>query len=634
MKWSLGMEIGCNSLGWWAYEIDEKGDIVASLDGGVRLFPDGREPSSPGHIGDSKALIRRRARRARRNREHRKLRIRALVRLLIQNGLLPENAEARQHVIERINPYEARAKAAEARTEPHILGRALFSLGQRRGYQSNRRDRSEQDGGQLKARMAALAAALDGKTLGTFLWDRFQQENNVPRPPENSLRKPPTSIRFTDDSPFYASRTVYAEELATIRKVQGNTIISPVMWDQLALYILEQRPLKPVERGKCRLFPDEDRHWADTPIAQEYRLCRELDRLRVINPDHSSTRLTAEQYEAIFRKLATQMSVRFSVLRKLTDAAGKRLFEAESRFNLESESRKTMTGNRLTVRLENTPLLASFLEDPSAAVRLDDIFTLLHSAETDAEAINALRHHHHLSRKEATAFAQLELSRAPASLSRKAMERLIRAMRKDRQAYERAVVEIIGEEVPSISGIPGQPLYTRLPYYGAVMPDRMQHANPAAHDPQHAPEGYFGRINNPDMHVMLNQLRQLVNGLTDRFGMAPEEIRFALSQPLKQSPKKRQETERRQAHHKKRDAEIQALLAARFGLFDARYADIRKYRLWEELGPQQEARHCPYTGERIPPDRLKSRSSTSCPSRAVLMTAWPILPCRSPGSAP
>jgi CRISPR-associated endonuclease Csn1 len=87
MKWSLGMEIGCNGLGWWAYGIDKKGDIVASLDGGVRLFPDGREPSSPGHIGDSKALIRRRARRARRNRERRKLRIRALVRNIMSASM-------------------------------------------------------------------------------------------------------------------------------------------------------------------------------------------------------------------------------------------------------------------------------------------------------------------------------------------------------------------------------------------------------------------------------------------------------------------------------------------------------------------------------------------------------------------
>jgi hypothetical protein len=66
MKWSLGMEIGCNGLGWWAYGIDKKGDIVASLDGGVRLFPDGREPSSPGR---------------------RKLRIRALVRNIMSASM-------------------------------------------------------------------------------------------------------------------------------------------------------------------------------------------------------------------------------------------------------------------------------------------------------------------------------------------------------------------------------------------------------------------------------------------------------------------------------------------------------------------------------------------------------------------
>ena len=82
MKWMLALDVGTNSLGWWAYEVTSKNKngwtISSSIDGGVRLFPDGREPSSRGRVGDSLAVNRRTARGMRRNKEHRQVRIRKL----------------------------------------------------------------------------------------------------------------------------------------------------------------------------------------------------------------------------------------------------------------------------------------------------------------------------------------------------------------------------------------------------------------------------------------------------------------------------------------------------------------------------------------------------------------------------
>lgn len=57
MKWRLGLDLGTNSLGWWAFNLSRENDtehdsmsVAGSLGGGVLIFPDGREPSKYGAL--------------------------------------------------------------------------------------------------------------------------------------------------------------------------------------------------------------------------------------------------------------------------------------------------------------------------------------------------------------------------------------------------------------------------------------------------------------------------------------------------------------------------------------------------------------------------------------------------------
>ena len=45
MPTRLGLDIGTNSIGWWLYQTDGK-NIVDNIDGGVRIFSDGRDAKS------------------------------------------------------------------------------------------------------------------------------------------------------------------------------------------------------------------------------------------------------------------------------------------------------------------------------------------------------------------------------------------------------------------------------------------------------------------------------------------------------------------------------------------------------------------------------------------------------------
>ena len=67
-SYRLGLDLGSNSLGWFVVDLEKRNDRhepVALGPGGVRIFPDGRDPQS----GTSNAVDRRLARGARKRRD-------------------------------------------------------------------------------------------------------------------------------------------------------------------------------------------------------------------------------------------------------------------------------------------------------------------------------------------------------------------------------------------------------------------------------------------------------------------------------------------------------------------------------------------------------------------------------------
>ena len=133
MAWRLGLDMGTNSIGWAALSLGGDGEAETLVELGVRIFPDGREPQQSGRVGDSLAAARGQARSMRRNRDHGRNRRRHLMDCLIESGLMPAD-EGNRKELEKLDPYQLRARAATEVVEPHELGRALFHLGKRRGF--------------------------------------------------------------------------------------------------------------------------------------------------------------------------------------------------------------------------------------------------------------------------------------------------------------------------------------------------------------------------------------------------------------------------------------------------------------------------------------------------------------------
>ena len=88
----LGLDIDTNSIGWWLYRTDSKGRIVGHVDGGVRLFGDGRNPKS----GQSLAVARREARSGRKRRDRYLQRRADLMKAMAKAGLMLKSESERK----------------------------------------------------------------------------------------------------------------------------------------------------------------------------------------------------------------------------------------------------------------------------------------------------------------------------------------------------------------------------------------------------------------------------------------------------------------------------------------------------------------------------------------------------------
>src|SRR5690606_24040428 len=91
MERSLGLDIGANSIGWAVIEQNGTGGAILGV--GVYTFPEGVENFGEGDREISRNATRRAARQRRRQLFRRKLRKRALLKLMATHGLCPALSE-------------------------------------------------------------------------------------------------------------------------------------------------------------------------------------------------------------------------------------------------------------------------------------------------------------------------------------------------------------------------------------------------------------------------------------------------------------------------------------------------------------------------------------------------------------
>ena len=365
----LGLDLGTGSLGWALCEWETgQIDMLSSAPSqviacGVRIFKDGFKPTKSGE--ESLNARRRSKRQARRQLARRAQRRKKLFNFLRFLNLLPDfsvaeskgtianspeyfakldeqmvlqlknmcsiNPDLWKYVEEKVNsqivnennrnsiehkallhkfsqriPYLLRALAAEVELPPEMLGRALFHLGVRRGYKSNRKadvinenlgaalEESSENPKKLRKGKKReendeedLASATEGKASKT---DLTTQRTSLEQTLANEgvtlgqffARVPEAEQRIRGAA---TTRKMYLAEFDKIFQTQKNSQKCPLTeadWKNLKKCIFHQRPLKNQRhlRGKCALLSKQERCARSRLVAQEFRVRATLLNLR------------------------------------------------------------------------------------------------------------------------------------------------------------------------------------------------------------------------------------------------------------------------------------------------------------------------------------------------------------------
>lgn len=606
----LGLDIGTASIGWAIIEV-RTGRTIALKFAGVRIFEAGVEGDIERGKDASRAAGRRLARLQRRQLWRRANRLRRVFTELQRFGLFPEGDASsparherlkqldselqKKHVPEndvvaaQLLPYLLRAKGVTEALTLHELGRALFHLGQRRGYRSNRKtdqqSESVSDDEQPKKSSKKKAATKESAatqllTDGALPNDAASSKEEVAKVKESITRLQHEMAGRTLGQYFatldplqqrirqrWTGREMYLAEFERLWAEQSKHHPELTAEAKRAIHraIFHQRKLKSQKGlvGKCELEPKRRRCAQALPIAQEFRIRQQVNHLKLREANGYERFLEADERNALIERLKSQQSLSFA---KAREGLGK---GAKFTQELDEKGEDKLVGDRTTNRLR--PIFGTAWDEFSEAQREQIVYDVLHFQDAKALARRAMRAWT-LAPDAAEKLANTQLEPGYARHSKRALTKLVEQLRqpsgKDPQAGKSYM------EAREAAG------------YGTSK-------TTAVHDLLPPVLKSMSQLRNPAVCRALTEVRKVVNAVVRKFGK-PDVIRVELARDLKRSRKNRQEVSKANDMQRKSRERAKQRILSEVGIAEPRRSDIEKVLLAEECGWQ-----CPFTGDSI-----------------------------------
>jgi CRISPR-associated endonuclease Csn1 len=575
----LGLDIGANSIGWALLRARPDGESGRLKPVGIerigsRIFSAGVLEERGGEFArgkeESLAAQRREKRAARRNHHRTVIRLRDLFLLIRGAGLLPSTeapadfAELDKKLVRKwqavrasegatkeelelvphVLPYLLRARALDQRLEPEEIGRALYHLGQRRGFLSNRKSpaKKKEEEGPVKEGISELEKQIEqssARTLGEY----FSKLN-------------PHVARIRGK---YTSRKMFEDEFEKIWLAQAPhypAILTDDLKEKVCHALFFQRPLKSQKHliGECEFEPGRKRAPLAILPAQRFRYLQKINDTLVREPHGSERSLTPEERDILLGLLENKGDLAFK-------KAYKELHLPEwHRFNFDAGGEDKFVGNRTAKKLLDIfgTKWADFSDVEKDQV-VQDVLTI----EKEDDLKRRGRDDYGLDDEAAEKFSRIELEPGYCRLSRQALAKLLPLM-EQRTAYATAVKQVYGER-------PKPEPVLELPPLDEAVPS----------------------LRNPAVHRALTEVRKVVNSVIREYGK-PEVVRIELARDLKKPRKDREAIwKKNRANEKARGAAAERM-AKEAGIREPRRNDILKVLLAEECNWE-----CPYTGRSI-----------------------------------
>lgn len=560
MTTRLGLNIGTNSIGWCLYD----GDSIRGI--GVRSFSDGRDAKT----GEPLAVDRRAARAKRRRRDRYLGRRSALLRALVDTGLMPaDKVEARQ--VAALDPYLLRAKGVSEPLMPHELGRVLFHLNQRRGFKSNRKaDRDPNISGKIADGAKALDAALSGRTYGQFL--AASERKRVRMRPEG------------DGYDFYPERAHLEDEFDKIWATQATAhpaLLIDAVRERLRRIVFFQRDLRQPKVGGCAFFHQEQRLQKSAPQFQELRLYRAVNELRVERAGEAARALTLDERNALIRLLKSRPRASFSMLSRTIK------LKRNECFSMNRQNRDGLAGDEVFAAFSSVKAFGSRWEHFDEGTR-HAIIEMVENEPDPKVLCKWLMTTHGTTQEQANAIGTIRLPEGHGRLGETASQAILAVLKAEVIDYDQAAAKALAKHHSNFRT--GETL-DRLPYYGELLSRELP---PGTLNPNDPDEVRWGKTTNPTLHIGLNQLRKLVNALIAKYGR-PDTIVIELARELKLNDK--QKAKRRKALiADSRTAQSLGSMLRELGQPDNNQ-NRTLLRNWEALNPANPYdRRCPFCG--------------------------------------
>ena len=582
MKYCLGLDLGTNSIGWAILSLDHESQPTRIVDLGSHIFHDGRDPKS----GESTAVQRRLARQARRNRDRTLRRQKKLLAILTKNGLFPSDLQEREK-LKNLDVYTLRVVALDKKMQAYEIGRILYHLAQRRGFKSGRKhlesENQQKENTKLLPKLEDLEKRIQktsSRTFGEYLLNKVNKRE---------IKRNKSHLEIS----LHPTRRMIEDEFDQIIKVQKqhHKNLTDKLIKEIHHSIFYQRHLKSSEElvGPCEMYPDSEKRGANyLPSIQEFKLLQTIGQLKLIQ-DGRNIELTFDQKKAIYNELRKGSKKTFKDLRMKTLK-----LDSDIEFNLESGTSKSLNGSAVNAKFKGKDYFGKEWLNLSLEEQDKIVLDIAKADEDeDKDELKEKSQKWSLQPKEKI-FDNDLLEKLPTGYGRfsyKVAQELCKTFIENNFCRYDQAMEILGHKLGqhNITGIKD-----KLPYYGEVL---KRYAIPRPDKLQKNEQDKKGRISNPTVHIVLNQLRKVVNALIDCHGK-PEKIIVELGRDLKMNKKQKANYEKSQKENQRANEEADQELE-KLGFPSHRENRIR-YKLWKEMNKRMDGKaQCPYTGKMI-----------------------------------
>lgn len=549
-SYTLGLDIGSNSIGWALLDLRENPRIVNM---GVRVFPEGVDRDTKG-LEKSKNATRREARGARRTHQRRNLRKERLLSTLQTVGLLPKD-ESELTSLFQTNPYQLRKKGLDGKLEPYQFGRVLYHLSQRRGFKSNRKSGKAKEDGVVIKGANALQTEIDNekcRTIGEYFAALNPEEQRIRRQYTfRSMYEKEFDLLWANQSQFYPD--ILAEDLH--RKIRDEIIFyqRPMTWD-------------PDRIGNCELEPGQKRCPRGDWYARRFRLLQDVNNLRIQNPDGSEDKLSDEQRKILLDDLECKEKVSFDEVRKRLGFMETQKFNAEYKTGPQGKRIESIKGDVFAAKMGGRSIFGEKrwdAMDEEEKIKLNDWVVQLE----DDQIREKLRSECGFNDKQIETVLKISLPLGYMSFSRKAILNLLPFMEQGFLTSE--AIEKAG--------------YNRNRIEASKVVDRL----PLPED-----------LRNQIVNKALFEVRKVINAVVGEYGK-PGKIVIEMARDVQGTRRQREELHWKMRENEKRNEDARRRLIEDIGIRNPTREDIIKYNLWQECD-----KRCPYTGRQISQEAL------------------------------